>query len=255
VSANKRELLDRECGLTFSWRSPESSGWGTFSAVVVVSLLATGFFGAVRVRIMPPPRIIERHAGIVLVPESAEGASWAISVDEQGPFPAKFDVVKNETFQAVEKACMSASRQRSRYAPKLRDLPQETQIPEVAVSLRGERVFPKEVAELAAKSATPIPPLAPSLLLLSNYSGSAKLGELPAFEGEIPPEIAAKPWRFMIEIGPNGRVLQHQPIEAGADEVTKNALLRLENWIGQLRFIVSGKPGWIGVEVTFNRSR
>ena len=63
MSANKRELLDRECGLTFSWRSPESSGWGTFSAIVLVSLLATGFLGVVRVRIMPPPRIIERHAG------------------------------------------------------------------------------------------------------------------------------------------------------------------------------------------------
>ncbi|MEI7927650.1 MAG: hypothetical protein WCH40_03810 [Verrucomicrobiales bacterium] len=254
MSGSKREQRDRDCGLTFSWRSPESSGWSTCVAVVVVSVVATGLLGAVRIRIAPPPQIIERHASMVLVPESIEAGRWSVSVDEQGPFPAKFDPSSDRSFRDLEGELATQTAQRAPYRSNLRDFPQEVGVPGVAVSLRGARVFPEEAITLAAKSTTLIEPLAPSVVPLFNLPDAAWPEKLPEFAGEISPAMSAKSWRFMIEIGLNGRVIQRQSIESGDDEAGRNAIRRLEDWISRVRFGPSAKPGWIGVEISFNRN-
>lgn len=223
-------------------------------AVVVVSVVATGLLGAVRIRIAPPPQIIERHASMVLVPESIEAGRWSVSVDEQGPFPAKFDPSSDRSFRDLEGELATQTALRAPYRSNLRDFPQEVGVPGVAVSLRGARVFPEEAITLAAKSTTLIEPLAPSVVPLFNLPDAAWPEKLPEFAGEISPAMSAKSWRFMIEIGPNGRVIQRQSIESGDDEAGRDAIRRLEDWISGVRFGPSAKPGWIGVEISFNRN-
>lgn len=254
MSGNKREERDRDSGLTFSWRTPESSGWSTTVAVLVVTLLTVGLLGTLRVRVVPPPRVIERRANLVMLPESLEGRAWAVNVDEQGPFPSKFDPGSDPVFKAIEQQSNHEEFPRIGYRPALRDLPPENAVPVVAASLRGERIFPQELPPERVGGAAPVSVLAPVLLPLSNLPASAWPMAYPPFDPTVTPAMASKTWRFMVEIGPNGRVLQNQPIEVGDDEAAKDSMLRLGDWIGRLQFGATAKPGWIAVEVAFTRN-
>lgn len=254
MSGNKRDKLDRDSGLTFSWRTPESCAWSTTAAVILVSLLTIGLLGALRVRVVPPPRVIERHAGLMLLPEGPEGRAWAVNVDEQGPFPAKYDPGTDPVIRKMEKQALQLDFPRVPYRPVLRDLPEEPAVPVVNASRRGERIFPKESPPDRVGEAAPVFPLAPVLLPLSNLPASAWPTAYPPFDFPVSPLMAAKTWRYMAEIGPNGRVVRHQPIEVGDDEGAKESILRLGDWIGRLQFGPTAKPGWIAVEVAFNRN-
>ncbi len=253
MSGNKREQTDRECGLTFSWRSPETSGLRTCAAVVVVSLLSVGILGAIRVRIMPLPRIIERHASMVMIPEGPERDFWSVSVDEQGPFPARYEVSVDPVVLAHEKAVLAQMRKWAPSRSALHDLPVESGPPAVPVSLRGERFFPEGKAPAAQQATSPLSPLVPTLRSLSQLPVDAWPSEFPGYQDQIPAAVAAKPWRFMLEIGPTGRVVHQQPLERGDDEATTAAIQSLARWIGRVKFGPSAKPGWIGVEVVFTR--
>ncbi len=255
MSGKKREQTDRECGLTFSWRTPETSGARTCAAVVVVSLLSIGILGAIRVRIMPLPRIIERHASVLMIPNGPEGALWSVSVDEQGPFPARYEVGRDPVILGHEKAVLAQTRKWTPSRPALRDLPVESGPPAVPVSLRGERFFPEEQAPMAQLATSPLNPLVPTLRSLSQVPLEAWPSEFPDCDDEIPAAVAAKPWRFMVEIGPAGRVLHQQPLERADDEATAAAIQSLARWIGRVKFGPSAKPGWIGVEVVFTRGQ
>lgn len=254
MSGNKREQRDRENGLTFSWRVPESSGWSTTVAVVLVALITTGLLGTLRVRVVPPPRVIERRANLVMLPQSDEGRAWAISVDEQGPFPAKFDPTTDPGLQAIEEQARLEDVPRDRYRPPLRDLPQESGVSSVPVGLRGERFFPREATENPVGGAAPVLVMAPVLLPLSQLPASAWPSQFPFFESTVSPAMASKTWRYMVEIGPAGRVLRQQPIEVGDDDASREAIRLLGEWIARIRFGAAAQPGWIAVEVAFNRN-
>lgn len=255
MSGNKREQRDRESGLTFSWRTPETCGWSTTLSVVLVALLTVGLIGAIRVRVVPPPRVIERHASLMLLPETDEGRSWAVSVDEQGPFPSRYDLGSDPAVKEIEEKTLLADIPRKTYRPVLRDLPQESGAPPVPTSLRGERFFPEEPPPERTGPPAQVSPLAPVLLPLSTLPASAWPATYPPFETVVSPAMAAKSMRFMVEIGSHGRVLQQQSIEVGGDDATRDFIRRLGDWIGRLQFGSSAKPGWIAVEVAFNRNR
>lgn len=255
MSGSRRELKDRECGLTFSWRSPEVSGWNTCAAVVLVSLLATAFLGIVRVRITPPPRIIERHAGIVMVPAGGDAQSWAISIDEQGPFPARFEVASDPSLRNMEREWLGSQLKRIVHRPSLRDLPADSSPPPVSVSLRGQRVFPSDPPVVATGSPAAPLPLRPLIRPLSNLPESVWPSEFPAFDQAVPVAVSSDTWRFMLQLGGGGRVVGWQPIEPADDEASASALRGIGDWLGRLKFGSAAKPGWIGVEVSFTRGR
>lgn len=254
MSGNRREQRDRECGLIFSWRSTEFSTWGTCAAVVIVAVLGTAFFGLVRIRIMPPPRIIERHAAMVMIPSGPEGQAWATSIDEQGPFPSRYDVASDPAVKAIEAAFVDSLRARSPHTPEMRDLPLETAAGSVPVSLRGERIFPRESPEARPAIQTSGQLLTPVLVPLSNLPDADRPRELPPYQVPVSPVMAAKSWRFMLELGPRGQVIQQLPIERSEDAAAGNALKDIGEWLGRVKFGNSAKPGWIGIEVSFTRT-
>jgi hypothetical protein len=74
--------------------------------------------------------------------------------------------------------------------------------------------------------------------------------EPPDFPGEVSPEMAAAPWRFLVRVGPDGRVDQCLTLNPSSDP----GGARLEAWLRGLRFgRKAAAAGWIAVGVHFNR--
>ena len=98
----KRTRRERECGLGFAWQLPESSTWALFCAVAITGALAVALFGGLRVRVVPPPRVIERKAEAVMIPADAEGRNWEILAQEAGPFPTRFEPASWPAMRALD---------------------------------------------------------------------------------------------------------------------------------------------------------
>lgn len=204
---------------------------------------------------MPPPRIIERHAGIVMLPEGTESQSWAISVDEQGPFPSKYDIFRDPSMTAIGKSLTDQQMDRAPYRPELRELPVETGVPSVPASLRGERFFPEEPVIQTPGVPTMAKPLGLVMIPLSSLPKDAWPSTFPDYLGQIPPAMAAKTWRFMLELGEGGRVVQQLPIDATDDAAVAVVIRSFGDWLGHVKFGPSAKPGWIGVEIALTRAQ
>lgn len=253
-AGHKRERKYRECGLLFAWKVPDSSGWASFTALLIVSLLTTALLGAVRVRIVPPPRVIERKASTVLVPEYGEGREWSVRAEEGGPFPAKFNPSESPVVKAIETEWIDRSLA-PRYRPALADFVESSDTP-LTVSPRGERVFPKLGSVTEPKADVRVTPLMPMIRPLSPLPVGVWPEELPYFDGVVTPKMAAASWRFMVEVGERGRVLNSVSLDGatldGSDEAAASSRL-IGGWLSQVRFGPSTKPGWIGLEVEFSR--
>lgn len=254
-AGHKRERKYRECGLLFAWKVPDSSSWASFASIVIVALLTTVLLGAVRVRIVPPPRVIERKASTVLVPEYGEGREWSVRAEEGGPFPSKFTPSESPVVKAMETDLIEKSLSEP-YQPRLADFVEDTRSL-LTVAPRGERVFPRSSEESIAKPVASTAPLMPMIRPLSTLPPGAWPESLPRFDADVTPKMAAATWRFMVEIGERGRVMNSISLDgtalAGSDEAAASARM-IGDWLSQVRFGPAAVgAGWIGVEVGFSR--
>jgi hypothetical protein len=250
VRETKRTRRERECGLGFAWQLPESSTWALFCAVAITGALAVALFGGLRVRVVPPPRVIERKAEAVMIPADAEGRNWAILAQEAGPFPTRFEPSSWPAMRALEAGSWPQLASRVERRPKLHEWPAEPTVMTSPAAAKGQRVLPQLQWRQEA------PPEAGrgggwklDLQRLTVLPAEAWPKALPDFQGEVTPEMAAASWRFLVRVGSGGRVedcLALNPASPGG--------AGLESWLRGLRFgRAAAGAGWIGVGVNFNR--
>lgn len=253
MSRSKRETRDLESGLCFSWRTPESCHWSLLASIVIVALIGSFFLFTLKIRVLSPPRLIERKAQVMLLPSGEEGRSWDILAREAGPFPARFDpAAVLEQSPEIVSALAGGHNRFASYQPQLRGLPEEADRDVIDIALKGERVFPPHRVDDAAASTPPTGPVKfkPELVRLSSIPDGVWPSGLPALEAGIPVAKSSAGWRFMIRVGEDGVVSDCMPLnaaeDAGADVV--------ERWLRAVRFgKKAAAAGWFGVGVTFNR--
>jgi len=255
VKETKRSRLHRECGLAFAWMLPEANGWVAFLAILIAGALAAFLFTSLRVRVVPPPRLIERKAEVILIPSSDAGREWEIRAREAGPFPTRFEPTSWPGFRQWEDAALANLRNAGARRPELHDWPAEAPAMAMAtqVAMKGQRMLPKVDWK-------PEPPPIRTgdsrkgwdleLQRLTVLSDDAWPTVLPEFAGELDPADAAAPWRFLVQVGPSGRVEQCLMLNASSEPGGS----ALEQWLRGVRFGPSAsKAGWIGVGILFKR--
>lgn len=251
----KRERRDRASGLIFAWRVGDTFHVATWMSVSIVILLGAFLLGSIKVRVVPPPRIIERKAAVVLVPNTAEGHAWVVRAEEEGPFPARFRPAESEIVRTMKEEIFRDPVTRPAYRGALREFPQDSGPAAVQVAARGERVFPSQQAlEPGVVEAQPLP-LQPVLTLLAKLPVDARPQELPPFPDTVSPEMAATTWQYMVEIGAGGRALRCVALDGGKPEGQQDGFARsLGSWLCHVRFGPgAAKAGWVGVEISFSR--
>lgn len=252
----KRERRDRASGLIFAWRVGDTFHVATWLSVVIVILLGALLLGTVKVRVVPPPRIIERKASMVLVPDTAEGRAWTVRAEEEGPFPARFRLAESDVVREMSEEIFQEQVTRAPYRSALRGFPPDSGPGAVQIAARGERVFPPQPAlEPLAVEARPTP-LQPVLTLLAKLPADARPRELPPFPETITPEMAATTWQYLVEIGEGGRALRCVALDGGKPDGEEDEFARtLGSWLCQVHFGPgAAKAGWVGVGISFSRT-
>lgn len=253
MKETKRTRLHRECGLAFAWMLPEVSGWATLMAILIAGALAAFMFTSLRVRVVPPPRVIERKAEVILIPSGDAGREWEIRAREAGPFPTRFEPTSWPGFRQLEEAALVSLETPGARRPELHEWPAEPTSIATPVAMKGQRILPK----VDWKPEPPPIRLGDTregwdleLQRLTVLPDDAWPVVLPEFTGELDPTAAAGAWRFLVEVGPDGRVEQCLMLNASSEPGGTG----LEQWLRGVRFGPSAaKAGWIGVGILFKR--
>jgi len=253
VKETKRTRLHRECGLAFAWMLPEASGWAVFMAILIAGALAAFLFVSLRVRVVPPPRVIERKAEVILIPSGDAGREWEIRAREAGPFPTRFEPTSWPGFRQIEESALAGLQTPGTRRAELHEWPAEQAAIATPVAMKGQRILPKvdwrpEAPPIRTGDARKGWDL--ELQRLTVLPEDAWPTVLPEFIGELDPTTAAVSWRFLVQINPDGRVEQCLMLNASSEAGGEP----LEQWLRGVKFGPSAaKAGWIGVGILFKR--
>jgi hypothetical protein len=233
----------------FPWAGLRASSFPKIFAILLVGGAFAVLLTSIRIRVAVPAPWAAPKASVIQVLDDAEGRSLSMQAREGGPFPSRFEPAAWELASAIEQAAYQAARWRPPpYVPPLRELPEGPSLPKLTKP--GAPVLPSrqpaaESLPLAVKRV-----LVPTLYPLSGITPAQMPREMPPFEGEVPPAMAAEPWRFLLRVNAAGGVLDCVSL-TGGDEPGKAAL---EAWLRRVSF-QSGPEGatrWIALGLGFS---
>jgi hypothetical protein len=233
----------------FPWGGLRAS---SFPKVFAVLLVGGGFavlLTSVRIRVAAPVPWAAPKAAVIQVLDDADGRSLTLRAREGGPFPSRFEPAGWELSSAIEEAAYQAARWRPPpYLPTLRELPGESALPRLAKP--GAAVLPTHQAPAETVPVAEKRMLVPRIQPLSGITAAEMPQELPPFDGEVPPAMAAAPWRFLLRVDAAGGVLDCVSL-TGGDEPGKAALAA---WLRRVSFQpgAAGTTRWIALGLSFS---
>lgn len=217
----------------FRWRGLDGMTFRGFLALIITAGVFVFFAATVRIRVSAPQQWVERKASVIHLPEGGEGHLWAMRAQENGPYPARFDVNAWEKQMGSSDSLIGLTRlSQEPYEPKPRSLPESGRVITTKLADQEERVFPKHrgphEVEKVLVSYIPVPILYPR--------SGIKAEELPK---DLPPlhldqigktlDISI-PRDYLIELDRDGRVIASTDLSGNPDAPV------LREWLGKLNF-------------------
>lgn len=232
----------------YSWRSLGTPALPKWLATAAVTMGFIFLITSVRIQVTPPAPWVSSKASVIQVGDDAESRALIQKAIEGGPFPARFDLTDWEESAGVVKLLADALRWTPPvYQPKLIDLPEET-IPPVKLAAAGKPVFPKHAAPVAETPSATALKQVPVISPLSTGPVKWMPRELPEFSEPVTPELADKPWRYLLRLDSAGRVSEVFPL-VGLEANKPSPV----SWLRRVTFAPdSNKPvRWIAVDLSF----
>lgn len=233
----------------FPWRGLRASSFPKVVAILLVGGAFAVLLTSVRIRVAAPVSWAAPKATMIQVLDDAEGRSLTLRAREGGPFPSRFEPAAWELASAIEQAAYQAARWRPPpYLPVLRELPDERALPRLikpGAPVLPSRQPPAEPVPMVGKRM-----LVPALYPLSGIAPAEMPRELPPFDGEVDPAMAAEPWRFLLRVDAAGGVLDCVSL-TGGDEPGKATLAA---WLRRVAFQPgpAGTTRWIALGLGFS---
>jgi len=217
----------------YPWQRGESAFFGTLLAAVLLAGIFIFAFASINVKIMVPKPIVPRKASLIYLTNSTEGRALALKAQEGGPFPSRFRPRQWDGMALLEAQVMASSRlPRETYIPQLKTLPEVNMVDLRNSSPSPEMTFPKSVAATQTPQEVRKMKLAPQLYPLSGIAGQELPATLPNFLTAIDGAMASTPWRFLLQLDPQGRVTECLSLGKGGDP----GALELRQWLSSLTF-------------------
>lgn len=253
MAANRTEYTTadhRDDGLLFDWKVRRTPGHRMFGIFLVA--LAVFVFPLMSVHIqMGGPLIHESQPAsmMVLLPGN-DPMLWHEAARKLGPSPSRFEPADWRPSRVLLDDVLAGAIARSipEHEPRFQDLPEDPPPPAVPLLAKGARHLPPVAAprfdRMEAVEARPRPVL---------YPLSVDAGELPeegpVFEVEVTPEMSSQPWRFLLQIAPDGAVL-HAVALIGHNTPGR---AELTDWLQAHQFPPHDHADgrWVAVAVTF----
>lgn len=237
-------------GLIFDWRNPPTSRFAKLGMLVIASVVFIFPLSLVHIKLGKQPVQETQSASVLILTPGNDPMQWLELARANGPFPTRFEPTEWEPSLALVDEVLDHVRDRSipGYQPRYRDLPSESATPPVPLVVKGARVLPvvapPEFHPIDATRIRPTPVLYPLSVSTMELPDSS-----PEFAAEVTAEMASQPWRFLLQISPDGAVL-HAVALIGHNTPGRS---ELADWLQAHRFpaIEETVDRWVAVAVTF----
>ena len=244
---HRKARLDRDSGMVFAWRGMHSRLGSTLTAALVVGVCAAAFASLIKVRVLSPPARSERR-GSVIVALDHQAAQW---LDRRGaeltPFPGPLDVWRlDEISEALEKHPALSGEAPGSYVPRLRPMPEASNVERLPVGEAGRMTLPPLPALPPPAGAAP--PARRSLrpVLEPDSADLAARVRVPMPEFRPGGDSAAGEFRFLLEVAADGCLGSVMAL----DSPQGTPVAELEAWLRGVSFEPSEvDQGWFAVTV------
>lgn len=245
---NKRKTTrDREAGLVFAWRVPHSSNGRMFIATVVIGLIVGAAATTVKVRVVPPPRVLERRASLQLADRSISATAFR-EVDERSPFPLRLDPARiPQAKQLVASALQESCPLPESFRPELKEWPQEKKPRNLPAAVTGVQVLPPLPDHRAAPPNVSAIRLAPHLTVSDQELSARVPAPLPPWNGEIDPKWAGKSFQVIAEVTDDGSIRTLMPVDPAVEPWQREAQI----WLRKVRFEGPVQAGYYPLVLKF----
>jgi hypothetical protein len=222
---------DRDAGLTFEWRGSRSNTAGLLVALGLLGMFTAVIGSAVRIEVVAPAEVAERHAMVVVVPDGGDDGGLVALAEERSPHPSRFDPEVEWPVEPGAAEVLDVTRVlRPAYAPELTEVAEAQSAEDLAMVEAGVAVLPKRRPE---PPAAPRPAATPVATLSARGELGGRLpAPLPNWEGGAAPEWLGRPLTFLVGVDPTGGVRHCMPLDESVEALDVQA----EAWLGKLRF-------------------
>jgi hypothetical protein len=237
-------------GLIFDWQARRTPYLGKLGLLALTAGLFLLLSIVVRVKVGTLPVQDHRSASIIMLTPGSDPMHWIEAARDLGPFPTRFEPADwpqvrsqiADVLQTTDQAALPT------LAPQFAQLPDHEAVAPIPLIAKGSRILP---------SVPPPPdrpmPRVPMRLSPVIFSLTAGDGALPAtnppFDATITPDMASQPWRFLLQIAPDGEVI-HATALIGHNVPGRPELSR---WLEAHRFPAhrASTDRWVAIAITF----
>ncbi len=250
----KRTEFHGEAGtgpLLFDWRDRRTPLTGMLRALAVATVVFVLPWMALRLQVAAPPVDESRRASMMLLAPGNDPLQWSELARERGPAPSRFDPAEWSASREMMDTILAraAARAIPAHETEFEDFPDEPPPAGVSMVMKGSRHLPP-VAAPVFKAVEPTE--VRSRPVLHPLSGNAERPpeRSPEFHGEVTPEMASHPWRFLLQVGADGEV-RHAVALTGHNTPGRS---ELTDWLRAHRFAAYDGDGgrWVAMAVTFH---
>ncbi|MFU8892072.1 MAG: hypothetical protein ACNA8L_00445 [Luteolibacter sp.] len=252
MAVNRTEYArpDRQDGLIFDWRRSRSSRFGKLGLIATAMLVFILPLSVVRIDLGKQPIQEANAASVMMLTPGNDPMHWLEAARGLGPFPTRFEPAGWVPSQLAVDDVIDRIRAEAipPYQPRLMDFPAEDSPSMVPLVAKGARILPAvrppSFQSMNALRLRTVP------VLQSLSSGMGDLPDAsPPFEGEVTSEMVAHPWRFLLQISPEGMVRNAVAL-TGQNVPGRPAL---KGWLESHRFPSIDQPNdrWMALTVSF----
>lgn len=255
MASKKPKLRYVRSEWTFDWKRPEATPISSWLAILLVGGAFSFAFVTLRVKMVEPVNWDAPQASVIHL--SGEGLSHALAVEARakGPFPSRFEPGKWQGGNTMRALMNSASQpQLKAHQPRLLPFP----VPGIeppALARRGEPVLPHRRVKVNGGDGAEELRLMPVLAAVDGLLPEELPETLPAWDQPVTEVLASRPWKFLVELDPSGRVRDCVAL-AGGNELSPK---ELSGWLRGVVF--QAKPReegrrWVAITIEFqNKTR
>ena len=234
----------------FDWKRPEAFFINSWSAILIVGAAFAFALVSVRVKMVEPVNWEAPRASVIHL--SGNGWSHALAEEAraQGPFPSRFE--PDQWFGAAPLLSFmdqASQPQLKAHQPRLLPFP-EPGIQPPRMARRGEPVLPHHRSKVNGQHGVEGLRLLPVITALDGIEAQELPETLPDWDQPVTDELASRPWKFLVELDPSGRVRDCVSL-AGGNELSP---AELTQWLRGVVFRAEPRDGgrrWVAVAISF----
>ncbi|MDX1679812.1 MAG: hypothetical protein R3242_03680 [Akkermansiaceae bacterium] len=249
--AKSAKMRFRRPDWLFDWKRPRNAPISSWAAILLVVGIFTFLALFLQVRMVDPVEWTAPQASVIRL----GGEDWAQSLVQEarakGPFPSRFEPGEwDGTREMRQLADQAAQLHFEGHQARLMSFP-EPGIEPPPLARRGVPVMPSRWMEPTPVGGTAKLRLLPVLSVVDGIAAEELPESLPEWTGPVTDRLDARPWRFLVELDAQGRVLQSVAL-AGGNELSPAGL---SDWLRGVVFRAKPRDSdtrWVAIAIEFH---